>query len=179
MKPAPYEELIYEAKLPTFSDRWKNPFVVQSSYEEGVTYLVNIFKMECTCPDFEMTRSKHPPNKFERMCKHLAGVIFENADKIGLDMISKLAIFTYSKNKRLGFTKYITITTTMGDAILVHGIGSDWLNIFCTYASPEKSFEDLGGFGISKSKTWALGCEPPNAKEIELTLKEMGFFKKR
>lgn len=92
-------------------------------------YEVNIFKMTCSCPDFEMTlRSQYATGDARRLCKHLMA---EYKNSFGLIRASKFIDYIFHNNFSLKkHFRDLVLENTNQKIVLNFDNANDWWAVF-------------------------------------------------
>jgi hypothetical protein len=129
-------EFLYDLSVPSelriakpLSNFDYNFQVTSFSFESDVSYEVNIFRMTCSCPDFQkQKRAEYKIGDIRRLCKHL---MFEYKNRFGIHGQSKLNNFIidncYSLKKN--FMDFV-IEKSNQKVILNYDNTHDWWSIF-------------------------------------------------
>ena len=99
------------------------------SLESDEQYIVNIYKMTCSCKNFELkNRSKYPKGDIRRLCKHLINTYKNN---FGIKNTSKFQNYIFENNQTLhkDFKKF-TLDNIPYPVTVNYDSKDEWWNIF-------------------------------------------------
>jgi acid stress-induced BolA-like protein IbaG/YrbA len=128
---------------------------------ESANYTVNVVNQTCSCPDFEVIRSKFIKGHLRRICKHLAWPMRNNAAVGSFERM----VFQEIKFGLSAVTRFRFISTPdVRIALAVKHDERDW----CDIVAPKRKGEshDLYGFNITEQR-WSYNTRPKDWQAIE------------
>ncbi|MGZ7063320.1 MAG: hypothetical protein ACXVKD_10735, partial [Candidatus Angelobacter sp.] len=130
---------------------------------EGDTanYMVNVVNQTCTCPDFEVTRSRFVKGHLRRICKHLAWPMRNNAAVGSFERM----VFQEIKFGLSAMTRFRFISTTdVRIALALKHDDRDWCDVVAP--RPKGADHDWYGFNVTE-KRWSYKTHPKDWRAIE------------
>jgi len=130
---------------------------IESYSDPSISYILNLRRMSCTCPDFLKRRSEKPLGSFDRLCKHLRTCIGESDSIDG------------TPYKPLFDGEHFNSNYLVGENIIIgYTPEREWVNVFTLDKAGDHS-----GFGYSiDEKRWSYNEIPPNSDDIERVIND-------
>ena len=143
---------------------------VSSYSDQGATYLVDLYRQTCTCPDFAKRRMSAPQGDLGRACKHLVDQV--RSDPHLSAQLGEAERVVLGQGHGTKLTYYHARTEAGGDLWVGVDPEYEWADVF--FRKYRKG-DPLGGptgdwerFGLNLVQwSWSYGEGPRGAREIK------------
>jgi hypothetical protein len=148
--------------LPTVPDKYDKLYKAKHYAEPERVHSVNLFRLSCTCADYETRRTRFPPNDVRLVCKHLLDKLkyvklYQTYDSLTANLLHCSAYF--------GDDDFLRCEIGGMPYVLSSSDHSHWVNVH--FASIPKSPTAVVRFAFDvQERTWQYE-RPARASEIE------------
>lgn len=146
-------------------EKFDRTYKAHSRSKKDVTYMVNVKKLSCTCPDFVENRSHYAERDVRRVCAHLYDKLYQTKVERNFNPLLQL-IIRYARKER----NFHKLMTDNGDFVFGFSEGSPWVKVIAII----RNTPQIGSFNILEDR-WAYNEELEYSKEIKSQILELFF----
>jgi len=149
-------------QLPPIPERYDKVYKATHYSEPEKVYHVNLFKLTCTCADYENRVTRFSHRDIRQVCKHILdklkyAKLYQAYDSLTANLLHCSAYF--------GDDVFVRLTIADTEYVLSSSSQSNYVNLHLS--SPPKSGKSVVRFGFDVSNRIWQYEQPKNPKQVE------------